>query len=518
MMLSQKTADHGRLENEHNELQNTGRRNRGFSRFRQHMKTAPRQGDPDMDSGNAGARQAGESISPRAVISREHAFAGIMLLAALFAVLPTCRAADLVEIKRLDEQVARQQKHIETVQSGIAAQQGRVEDSHQREMALLAELARIDDELAAEQEKLHTLEAEMARQDELTRDKKHQTATLLRDKENLRQHMEKRLAAYYRTGKIGLMNAVFAAEGLSDLLLIEDGFRFMLHHDRKVVNDYQVALTTLEEARKSLDAEKKRLGTLVEQVRLQQQKLTETQQERQQILARVQTEKALYQQAITELEQAEQELTGTLTALQTQAQKARSEHELQLLRDYPLKAFKKRKPAGAQGFAAEKGKLPPPVQGTVVRLFTQATDAARQSAAGSNGIDIDCPPGTDIHAIYHGKIVYAGAMRGYGNLIIIDHGNRYYSLVSGIGDILVRVNDTVQQRDTIGKSSLHTGELRESLHLEIRYNARPEDPLSWLDPAGVIISDASAPASGSSPRLPLSGTARPIANAPPVAK
>lgn len=504
MIVSQKTAPHGRRENENNQFQN--------------MKPGCRQRYPDMDSGNDGCRHTDEPISPRAVINRGRTFAGIMFLAVLFSALPAGRATDLEEIKRLDEQVARQQKHIETVQSGIAAQQNRVDDSRLREMALLAELARIDAELAAEQEKLHQLEAEMVRQDELTDDKKRQTETLLREKEILRRHMEKRLAAYYRTGEIGLMNAVFAAEGLSDLLLIEDGFRFMLHHDRKVVNDYQLALTALEEARKSHEAEKKRLGALADQVRLQQQKLTEKQQERQQILVRIQTEKALYQQAITELEQAEQELTGTLTALQTQAQKARLEHELQLLRDYPLKAFKKRKPAAAQGFAAEKGKLPPPVQGTVVRLFTQATDATRQPAADSNGIDIDCPPGTDIHAIYHGKIVYAGAMRGYGNLIIIDHGNRYYSLVSGIGDILVRVTDTVGQRDTIGKSSLHTGELRESLHLEIRHNARPEDPLSWLDPAGVIISDALVPDNESRLHVPLPGTAQPIATAPPVAK
>lgn len=414
----------------------------------------------------------------------------LLLFTTLAAGNPPARSADLEQIKKLDEQVMQQKKNIEKVQTGISTHQSKVEESRKREVDLLSELEQIDRRIALESEKLAGLERDMLRQDELTLEKKREAERILAEKEALRRHMEKRLAAYYRTGDIGIMNAAFSAESLADLVSLQDGFRFMLQHDREVFTSYKEKIKELESAGKAHAEEKRRLGQVVLLVQEQRNNLEEKQRERKAVLERVKMEKALYQQAVAELESASAQLTRTLQELETRTQAAKDEREMKLIRDYPLKAFKKRKPASAKGFAAEKGKLPPPAAGTVVRSFKKNDAADTESAVQSNGIDIECPPGSDIQAVYQGKTVYAGAMRGYGNLIIIDHGNHYYSLVSGVGEILVKVGDSVQQHDKIGATSLHTGTLQEGLHFEIRYNTEVQDPCNWLDSSLLSFEDS----------------------------
>ncbi len=412
---------------------------------------------------------------------------GNVFLCILFSVLiagnPSAWSSDLEQIKKLDEQVLQQKKNIENVQSGISTQQSKIEESRKREAALLGELEQIDLQVAAESEKLAGLERDMQLQDVLTLEKMKETDRILAEKEALRHHMEQRLAAYYRMGDIGIMNATFSADSVSDLTNLEDNFHFMLQNDLQVITRYKEKMDDLDAARKIHEEEKMRLSQVAQLVYEQQNTLEEKQQERKTVLERVKMEKSLYQRAMAELESAAKELSRTMKELEGRAQEAKKEREMKLIRDYPLKAFKKRKPTSAKGFAAEKGKLPLPAAGTIVRSFKKPTEDSTESSAQSTGIDIECPPGSDIQAVYEGKIVYAGAMRGYGNLIIIDHGNHYYSLVSGVGEILAKVGDSVKQHDKIGITSLHTGLLREGLHFEIRYNAEVQDPFSWVDPS-----------------------------------
>ena len=405
----------------------------------------------------------------------------LIFLAVLFSSSRQVCAADLEEIKKLDKEVLQHKKKIETVQTGIATHQTKVAASKEREMKLLDELDKINQQVRAESEKLLALQEEMARQHEMTLAKQKEMEKVTEEKDTLRLHMENRLLAYYRMGDIGVMNAVFSSSSLADLLSFRDDFLLMLKYDHQVINDFKNKMLELEDAKKVHEQEKIRLSQAAEEVLKQQELLTQTQQEQEELLDLVQTERQLYQQAIKELEDAAKQLTATLTELEEKATEAKIEMEQQLIRNYPLKPFKKRKPAAARGFASEKGKLPPPVAGSIVQQFGTHTDETYGVSTFANGINIESAPGSDIIAVYDGKVVYAGTLRGYGNLIILDHGNHYYSLVSGVGEILKKVGDMVKQQEKIGVSSLHTGLLQEALHFEIRHNTEAQNPLEWLE-------------------------------------
>ena len=394
-------------------------------------------------------------------------------------------AADLKQIKKLDEDVLQHKKKMEKVQTGIASHQAKVAAAKEREMLLLDELDKINQQISAEGEKLLALQQEVARQNEMTLTKQKEMEKVAQEKDTLGLHMKNRLRAYYRMGDIGVMNAIFSSSSLADLLSFRDDFVLMLKYDQQLINDFKSKMHELEEAKKALDEEKIRLSQAAEEVMQQQEILSQTQQEQQELLERVKTERQLYQQALKELEDAAQQLTATLTKLEEKATEAKVEREQQLIRDYPLKPFKKRKPASTRGFVSEKGKLPLPVAGAIMQQFGTHTDETSGVSTFANGINIESAPGSDIIAVYDGKVVYAGTLRGYGNLIILDHGNHYYSLVSGVGEILKKVGDMVKQHEKIGVASLHTGLLQEGLHFEIRHNTEAQNPLEWLESSQV---------------------------------
>jgi murein DD-endopeptidase MepM/ murein hydrolase activator NlpD len=97
-----------------------------------------------------------------------------------------------------------------------------------------------------------------------------------------------------------------------------------------------------------------------------------------------------------------------------------------------------------------------------------------------NGIDIEAREGTEFTAVYPGTVLYTGWFKGYGNMIILDHGHGYYTLYAHASELLVREGESVGQGQVIGRVG-ETGSLAgPRLYFEVRSQGRPEDPQRWL--------------------------------------
>ncbi len=142
-------------------------------------------------------------------------------------------------------------------------------------------------------------------------------------------------------------------------------------------------------------------------------------------------------------------------------------------------------------FASQKGKLPPPVEGTVTKAFGKSTTKKFGLTLQTNGITIAAPPGSAIKAIYYGRVVYVGELKGYGDILILDHGQQYYSLVARAEKYFKRKGDRVMPGEVIGVVGDETGLLENGLHFEIRKGTKPLDPLEWLRPGSLKIAAGS---------------------------
>lgn len=132
-------------------------------------------------------------------------------------------------------------------------------------------------------------------------------------------------------------------------------------------------------------------------------------------------------------------------------------------------------PAG--NFAALKGSLRLPVRGTVTNRY----GGARQEGSTWKGLFIRAAQGSDIKAIAGGRVVFADWMRGFGNLLIVDHGGSYLSIYGYNDAVLKQVGDSVRGGDSIATAGNSGGNPESGLYFELRHQGQPIDPLKWVN-------------------------------------
>ena len=127
-------------------------------------------------------------------------------------------------------------------------------------------------------------------------------------------------------------------------------------------------------------------------------------------------------------------------------------------------------------FASLRGKLRLPVRGEVTNRF----GASREDTGVSwKGLFIKSNEGSDVKSVADGRVVFADWMRGFGNLIIVDHGNGYMSLYGNNQAVLKHVGEEVDAGDTIASVGNSGGNESNGVYYELRRNSQPFDPLSW---------------------------------------
>jgi septal ring factor EnvC (AmiA/AmiB activator) len=134
---------------------------------------------------------------------------------------------------------------------------------------------------------------------------------------------------------------------------------------------------------------------------------------------------------------------------------------------------------GAEPFAQLHGRLNWPIRGSIVSDFGARENSEQTSA----GLLIAAKEGNDVHAISHGRVVYADWLRGYGLLLIVDHGDGYLSLYGYNEALLKDVGDWVDAGEAIATSGDSGGRKTSGLYFELRYQGKAVDPKGWLKPS-----------------------------------
>jgi len=236
----------------------------------------------------------------------------------------------------------------------------------------------------------------------------------------------------------------------------------MLAKDRELVRDLlsesakqKTLKKVLVAKRENLDRERRALLEVKKSIRLERKR-------KRQILARLKRKKGIRERALKELEQAAHRLQRMIDEITRKS----------IVK--PAKAYPRK------GFAAVKGRLQYPVRGKVVGGFGRASHPEFPAEVYRKGIDIEAPLGEEIRAVETGRVIFADRFSGYGLMIIIDHGERYYTVYAHLYEILKRAGESVRRGEPIALVG-DSGSLRGSrLYFEIRKDGQPLNPLAWF--------------------------------------
>jgi len=213
-----------------------------------------------------------------------------------------------------------------------------------------------------------------------------------------------------------------------------------------------------------------------------------------------QTDKKMREELVETLEQRKTEKRSELNTLNEERKKKRNilstvgkqeeekrnmERELKSaqrkLEELIVELQKKRERTSATSYLDKRmGTLAWPCHGEVVTRFGKVIHPKYNTKTKNNGIDISAAYGDNVYAVAPGKVVYADRFIGYGNLVLIDHLDGYYSLYGHLAEILISVGAEVDVGRIIGRIGESGSLSGPMLHFELRKEGKPVDPLAYL--------------------------------------
>lgn len=381
------------------------------------------------------------------------------------------------------EEIQEKTKELTTIKKEIEEKRRKIKEAVKEEKSILTQLSEMDKKLTGKEKEIMTISTEIEATDGDIKQLEFAVAEVRGRIASKRAEIEKRLVALYKLGGTGYLPVLFSATDGDDARRRGKYLSAVIYSDRALFKSFAADLADLERSMQELKAMKDSLVLLKANADKKTLDLLREKERRAAYLSGIREKKSSYERALVELETAQQKLTSLIQMLQ--AEKERKEREEREARE---KAAKENKvppkehtsaPSGGY-FVGLKGKLPYPASGTIITKYGKGKDPKFDNPVYNKGIEIKAPSGSTIVSVADGKIVYSDYFTGYGNLIIIDHGDSYYTVYAHAKSLAKKVGDKVKAHEKIGTVG-DTGSLKgPTLYFEIRHHGNTADPEQWL--------------------------------------
>ena len=278
------------------------------------------------------------------------------------------------------------------------------------------------------------------------------------------------LAAHYSSGTPNAVRIVLSGDNPADIARRLHYFGYVTRAANELIGSVRESIAELDRLRKEALEQAGQLAALETERRADRSKLVAQRQERQRVLARL----------AGDIRASRREMKVLVA---DEARLARLVEEIgKVLSSTPTDAegdVEKVAPSSALGgpFSTLKGKLRLPVRGELSGRFG---GPKRPGVASAKGIFISAAQGQPVHAIAPGQVVYADWMRGFGNLLIVDHGEAYMSIYANNEALLKQVGDLVAAGERIAMVGASGGNEETGLYFELRHLGIAFDPLRWV--------------------------------------
>jgi septal ring factor EnvC (AmiA/AmiB activator) len=349
-----------------------------------------------------------------------------------------------------------EQKQIRQIETDLSREKEQFLKLGIRERDLLGQLAEIEEKIGEKRQFLQKIKEKLQLNRKALERQQVKLRHLERSSKEVRQRLSKRLTAFYKYGKRGYVHILTTSQDVEQLRrrmkylqVIMEGDQGLLRQLAEVEQEISQEVTLIEERVAIIDGMKK-----AESARLLS--IKEEQDKKVFLLMKVHSEKEFYETLVKELQHASQNLKVTLLDLDRK---------------------QKKKTALPSDFANSKGKLPLPFNGKIIKSHDQwGVDIVKMH----KGIFIQGPLGSEVRAVFAGRVDFSGWLKGYGQTIVINHGSRFFTVSAHLSERFREEGDTVEKGTVVGLLG-HTGPFEKPrLYFEIRRAGTPLNPLKWV--------------------------------------
>jgi septal ring factor EnvC (AmiA/AmiB activator) len=353
-----------------------------------------------------------------------------------------------------DSEIKKDQ--IKQIETELSREQQQYLEFGKKEENLLGQLTALEQQITKKQQLLKEIRQSIGISRIELESRREEVSRLEHSLAGVRDRLSKRLVAFYKYAKRAYVRLLADSSDLDHLRKRGKYLKTIVAEDRRLIEqivrmqlNYQEEIALVKEKLAVIDemegTERSRLASIKEDM---DQKVM--------LLMKIHKEKEFYETAVKELRLAAEELRETLLNLSRK---------------------QSNKKARRSNFARLRGKLPLPLEGEVL---TNKGPLEVGSQEKKKGIYIGGPAGTEVKAVAGGRIDFSGWLKGYGQVIVINHGSRFFTVSAHLSERAKEQGDLVEKGELIGLLG-ETGSLTgPNLYFEIRKGDTNLDPLEWV--------------------------------------
>ena len=351
---------------------------------------------------------------------------------------------------QIDKDITQKRSDLKDIKKEINLTKAKEKKVRGKESSILGNLHLLEVELYRKERELKQMETQLTKTQEKLRQTSHQILMLSKGMEHSKEELFSRLIALYKMGRVPVEGLLLTSQSYPDLLRLDKYFRVIIDYDARLVETYRYQVVLKERYQEELIQDQFQWQLNISEIEKKKKEITKVSGEKRALLKSIQDQKVVYQKVLLELEERAKELQTLVGKLE---------------REKSLLAYGKSK------YGTLKGKLILPVRGEVLSLFKEK---------GQNGIEIKAPMRAQIRAVLSGKVLYADWFKGFGNIVIIDHGDHTFTVSGYCSELLKKPGDAVSEGEAIALVG-SAGSLKgPCLYFEIRQHGKPQDPMEWL--------------------------------------
>ena len=355
-------------------------------------------------------------------------------------------------------------KKAQDINREIEKSKAKIQKFSHRETNIINRLNQVDQALNRSRKRIAGLDREIEVLEKKITETTAASEKLVKQIKANETYVAKRLVALYKLNWLGKFHVLASAQSLHEVLKRKTALERILAYDEMVIRELMDNRLALETVRSRLETHRNEKRRRADAYQKQIKQIASERTQRTKLLAHVRKEKSVQLAAVESLKRAARDLDEKIKNLGI-------ESAATIPQEYTTN----------EPFQTYKGLLKMPVKGKIVSLFGKFKNTRYQILNFRSGIEIQTDRGEPIAAVFAGKILYADWFKGYGNMIIIDHGDSYYTVYAHIEEAFKSSGDLVETGEviaTVGDTGSISGP---KLYFEVRHHGKPLDPMQWIE-------------------------------------